>query len=72
MVESIIFRLGNAKLYASEKVSTSGLSMPFFVGKFQLPARRLVLGLDRIPPSCRGIYYPFEMFKLPAAELRSA
>jgi hypothetical protein len=55
VAESIIFRLQDAILSAWEKVSTSGLRMPFFVGKFQLLAGGLVLGLDRIPPSGQGI-----------------
>ena len=72
MVEIIIFQLEDAILSAWEKGSTSGLRMPFFVGKFQLPAGGLGLGLDRIPPSGRGILYSFEKVQLPAGELRSA
>jgi len=46
VAESIIFRAEDSILSALEKFSTSGLRIPFFVGKFQLPAGELVLGLD--------------------------
>ena len=55
VVESIILRLEDAIQSAWEKVSTSGLRISFFVGKFQLPAGGFVLGLDQIPPSGQGI-----------------
>ena len=53
--KSIIFRLEDTIQSAWKKVSNFGLGMPFFVGKFQLPAGGLVLGLNRIPCSGRGI-----------------
>jgi len=48
------------------------MRMPFFVGKFQLPAGELVLGLDRIPPSGRGMLFSIEKFQVPPGELLSA
>ena len=72
MAESIIFRAEDSIVSAWEKFSTSGLRMPFFVGKFQLPAGELVLGLHRIPPSGWGMLFSIEKFQLPAGELISA
>jgi len=46
VAESIIFRAKDSILSAWEKFLTSGLRMAFFVGKIQLPAGKLVLGLD--------------------------
>jgi len=39
VAEIIIFRAEDSTLSAWEKFSTSGLRIPFFVGKFQLLAR---------------------------------
>jgi len=72
VAESIIFRAEDWLLSAWEIFSTSGLRMPFFVGMFQLPAGELELGLDRIPPSGRGMFFSIEKFQLPGGGLISA
>jgi len=72
VAESIIFQAEDSILSAWDKFSTSGLRMPFFVGKSQLPAGGIVLGFDRIPPSGRGMLFSIEKFQLPAGELISA
>jgi len=72
VAESIIFRTEVSILLGWEEFSTSSLRMPFFVGKFQLPAGGLVLGLDRIPLPGREMFVSIEKFQLLAGELISA